>query len=167
MFLLLCANLDDTDVDQDVLERVLSCCLEQLDLEHQVGGALPAALLLRGVTGSWSCSQEVKEMATRSKRREVQLIVMRFLSVLLSRTKSASKGAAQVCCQSSLYVVSQLCVPSVRFMCPSVRFVCCQSGLCAVSPVCVSPVRFVCRHSGLCAVSLVFLPAVGVATYHC
>ena len=49
VFLLLCASLDDTDADQEVLERVLSCCLDQLDLQHQVSG--------RGASpGIWSCA---------------------------------------------------------------------------------------------------------------
>ena len=42
--------------------------------------------------------QVVKEMATRTKCYEVQLIMMRFLSVLMSRTKSSAKGAAEVTC---------------------------------------------------------------------
>ena len=90
-------------------------------------------------------------MATRSKRHEVQLIVMRFLSVLLSRTKSSTKGAAQVCRQSGLCAAKPFCVPSVRFVCsPPVKN--------TFSPVYMCPIR--CSPSGLWAVNQVFVPSI-------
>ena len=40
--------------------------------------------------------QDIKHISSRTKQHEVWLIIMRLLSVLMSRTKSTSKGGSEV-----------------------------------------------------------------------
>ena len=82
---MLCFDLDnDEDDNSDLLHQVFPKCLEILRLD----------------------SADITDIATRTSPREVQLIIMRFLSVLMSRSKSGGKPSSQVTlcsCVSSLF----------------------------------------------------------------
>eukprot|EP00058_Branchiostoma_floridae_P006338 XP_002591826.1 hypothetical protein BRAFLDRAFT_125324 [Branchiostoma floridae] len=68
--LMLSSDLDCSDTrDCATLNSLLSCLLQQLDIS----------------------TQDVTRMAERSKEHEVQLVIMRLLSVFMSRTKILSK----------------------------------------------------------------------------
>ncbi|XP_019625025.1 PREDICTED: E3 ubiquitin-protein ligase UBR4-like [Branchiostoma belcheri] len=68
--LMLSSDLDCSDMrDSATLNNLLSCLLQQLDIP----------------------TQDVARMAERSKEHEVQLVIMRLLSVFMSRTKILSK----------------------------------------------------------------------------
>ena len=71
---MLCFDLDNTDVSIDLLHQVFSKCLQELHLD----------------------SADISNIATRTSSREVQLIIMRFLSVLMSRSKAGGKSSSQV-----------------------------------------------------------------------
>jgi E3 ubiquitin-protein ligase UBR4 len=72
---MLCFDLDNNESDSsDLLHQVFTKCLEELHLD----------------------SADITDIASRTSPREVQLIIMRFLSVLMSRSKSAGKSSSQV-----------------------------------------------------------------------
>ena len=71
---MLCLDLDNNESNSDLLDRVLSTCLRQLHLE----------------------TVDLSAINSRSNTHEVQLIVMRFLSVLMSKSKSPGKASVQV-----------------------------------------------------------------------
>ncbi|XP_031553032.1 E3 ubiquitin-protein ligase UBR4-like isoform X2 [Actinia tenebrosa] len=73
VLLMLCSDLEDNDKDIAALDIVLDKCLKELSLERR----------------------NYQEMSERTKQHEVQLIVMRFLSVLMSKTKSSAKLASE------------------------------------------------------------------------
>ena len=65
-------DLDNDESDNtELLHQVFTKCLEELHLD----------------------SAQIKDIACRSSSREVQLIIMRFLSVLMSRSKSGGKSS--------------------------------------------------------------------------
>lgn len=54
--------------------------------------------LCLGLTVKTTCvfQQDVKHISSRTKQHEVWLIIMRLLSVLMSRTKTNSKSGSEV-----------------------------------------------------------------------
>lgn len=72
---MLCFDLDNSESDSsDHLHHVFAKCLEVLHLD----------------------STDITDIAYRTSTREVQLIIMRFLSVLMSRSKTGGKWSTQV-----------------------------------------------------------------------
>jgi E3 ubiquitin-protein ligase UBR4 len=82
---MLCFDLDNNDSESTaLLHQVFMKCLEELHLD----------------------TADITDIATRSSPREVQLIVMRFLSVIMSRSKSGGKSSTQVRSQPALSLCS-------------------------------------------------------------
>lgn len=71
---MLCSDLDNSETDSELLDRVLTTSLSELNLERT----------------------DLSGISTRSNVHEVQLIVMRFLSVLMSKSKSSAKSSVPV-----------------------------------------------------------------------
>ncbi|XP_068695175.1 E3 ubiquitin-protein ligase UBR4-like isoform X2 [Montipora foliosa] len=71
---MLCSDLEDNERDKVALNKVLSACLSELKLDQM---------------------QDVKHISSRTKQHEVWLILMRLLSVLMSRTKSLDKNGSE------------------------------------------------------------------------
>ncbi|XP_077863344.1 E3 ubiquitin-protein ligase UBR4-like, partial [Saccoglossus kowalevskii] len=70
VILMLSSDLDgDEEKDRAALDHLLQCTLSELDMSKQ----------------------DFSDVANRTSRHEVQLIIMRLLSVFMSRTKSGSK----------------------------------------------------------------------------
>eukprot|EP00795_Rhopilema_esculentum_P010771 gene10771-19563_t len=65
VLLMLCSSLTDSAEDQQSLEKVVSACLDVLDPDDKVTG----------------------NIAERSPKREVQLVIIRFFSVLMSQSR--------------------------------------------------------------------------------
>ncbi|XP_074621519.1 E3 ubiquitin-protein ligase UBR4-like isoform X3 [Acropora palmata] len=74
VLLMLCSDLEDNERDKNALQKVLGTCLDELQMDQM---------------------QDVKHISSRTKQHEVWLILMRLLSVLMSRTKSLSKSGSE------------------------------------------------------------------------
>jgi E3 ubiquitin-protein ligase UBR4 len=80
---MLCFDLDNNDSDSTaLLQQVFMKCLEELHLD----------------------TADITDIASRNSPREVQLIIMRFLSVVMSRSKSGAKSSSQVRSQTTVRV---------------------------------------------------------------
>lgn len=72
---MLCFHLDNNEADSsDLLNKVFTNCLQELHLN----------------------SDDISDIGSRTSAREVQLVIMRFLSVLMSRSKSSAKSSSPV-----------------------------------------------------------------------
>jgi len=81
-----------------VFQLVLSLTME-LDGSGEKDKATLDALLTSLITGLLQLSARdvsLTQMSTRSPQHEVKLVVLRLLSVLMSRTRSPSKFASEV-----------------------------------------------------------------------
>ena len=81
-----------------MFQLVLSLTME-LDGSGEKDKATLDALLMSLITGLLQLGARdvtLAEMSTRSLQHEVKLVVLRLLSVLMSRTRSPSKSAADV-----------------------------------------------------------------------
>ncbi|EDO43429.1 predicted protein [Nematostella vectensis] len=83
VLLMLCSDLEDNEPDRSALDCVITKCLAELELDKK----------------------NYQKMSERNDQHEVQLIIMRFLSVLMSRTKSSSRTSSEapsiVCCRTA------------------------------------------------------------------
>ena len=68
----------DEERDKATLDTLLVALMSELNLPLQKDAVLP-------------------DMACRSHTHEMQLVIMRHFSVLMSRTKTGGKAAAEVC----------------------------------------------------------------------
>jgi E3 ubiquitin-protein ligase UBR4 len=78
---MLTSDLDsDEEKDRSALDGLLTCLLTELNLCQPCGMS----------------AEEIADMSERSARHEVQLIIMRLLSVFMSRTKAGTKPSSEV-----------------------------------------------------------------------
>lgn len=91
-----------------VIQLVLSLTME-LDGSGDKDKATLDALLTSLITGLLQLSARdvaLSQMSTRSPQHEVKLVVLRLLSVLMSRTRSTSKSTTEVRNAKSLSLTS-------------------------------------------------------------
>jgi len=68
----------------------------ELDGDNEKDKAILDALLSSLLTGLLQFSDDVSDMATKSPLHEVELVVLRLLSVLMSRARSSNKSSSEV-----------------------------------------------------------------------
>ena len=103
---MLTSDLDsEEDKDRAILDSLLSVLLEELDITSAVA---PTALTSPAATSSPTeeslTAPGREDFSCRTSRHEVQLIVMRLLSVFMSRTKAGTKPSSEVIMLAEIWV---------------------------------------------------------------
>lgn len=91
----------------------------EMDGDSEKDKATLDALLSSLLTDLLQLSGDVGAMAVRTPRHEVELVVLRLLSVLMSRARSSNKSTSEVLLRALLWLVTVVCIAGVCKYCDS------------------------------------------------